>query len=102
MGGGTSTRRCSRPRQRPWPAWDGLDLTVELITHRFTANSKRILTGWYPSSQLEMDEEVRTMKHTRFRGEKYVYPAAVMAELKAFFAARVPELLPSARILYFT
>ncbi len=81
---------------------ENLDLTVELITHRFTANSKRVLTGWYPSSQLDMEETLRTMKHTRFRGEKYVYPAPVMTQLREFFSVRVRELLPSAQILYFT
>ena len=80
----------------------GLDLTVELITHRFTATSKRVLSGWYPNSQLDMNEELRTMKRTRFRGQKHVYPAPVMAELRAFFSDRVHHLLPSAQILYFT
>ena len=79
-----------------------LDLTVELITHRFTANSKRVLTGWYPSSQLDMDEDLRTMKRTRFRGQKYVYPAPVMSELRRFLTAQVEQLLPGAQILYFT
>jgi spore photoproduct lyase len=79
-----------------------LDLTVELITHRFTANSKRVLTGWYPSTQLDMDEDRRTMKQTRFRGQKYVYPAPVMGELRTFLTAQVQQRLPTAQILYFT
>jgi spore photoproduct lyase len=33
---------------------DDLDLTAELITHRFTPGSKEVLTGWYPGSSLEM------------------------------------------------
>jgi spore photoproduct lyase len=80
----------------------GLDLTVELITHRFTAGSKRVLTGWYPNSSLEMDEDLRTMKQTRFRGQKYVYPAPVMKQLRELLTSRVHELLPSAQVLYFT
>ena len=48
-----------------------------------------------------MEEELRTMKHTRFRGEKYVYPAPVMTQLREFFSVRVRELLPSAKVLYF-
>jgi spore photoproduct lyase len=79
-----------------------LDLTVELITHRFTATSKRVLNGWYPASRLEMDEEARTLKRTKFRGQKYVYPAPVMAELRDFFSTEVARVLPGARILYFT
>ena len=81
---------------------DDLDLTVELITHRFTASSKRVLTGWYPNTQLDMDQQVRTVKRTRFRGQKFVYPKPVMTQLRDFLTARAAELLPSAQILYFT
>lgn len=51
---------------------------------------------------LEMDEEWRTMKQTRFRRQKYVYPAPVMHELREFFAERVAELLPTAQVPSFT
>ena len=37
----------------------GADLTVEWITHRFTPNSKDVLTGWYPRTKLEMEPERR-------------------------------------------
>ena len=43
-----------------------LDLTVECITHRFTAISKDVLTGWYPRTKLEMDEPSRTRKFGKF------------------------------------
>ncbi len=80
-----------------------VDLTVELITHRFTASSKDVLLGWYPRTKLEMDEEVRALKRTKFGGQKFVYPRPVMGELRAFFEAEVPRRLPAgARILYFT
>jgi len=78
------------------------DLTVELITHRFTATSKAVLTGWYPATRLEMDEEVRTLKRTKFGRRKYVYPRDVMGELRAFLEGRIAEALPAARVLYWT
>jgi spore photoproduct lyase len=81
---------------------DNLDLTVELITHRFTATSKRVLSGWYPNTALDMDEELRTLKRTRFRGRKFVYPAPVLAQLRDHLTAGVQRLLPAAQILYFT
>jgi spore photoproduct lyase len=81
---------------------DAGDLTVELITHRFTATSKDVLRGWYPASTLEMDEELRTLKRTKFGGRKHVYPKAVMDDMRAFFAEAVPEVLPGSRVLYFT
>jgi len=79
-----------------------IDLTVELITHRFTAAAKNVLTGWYPKTKLDMDEEVRALKRTKFGGEKFVYPRPVMKDLQAFFAEQIDARLPGARLLYFT
>ncbi len=84
---------CARPR---------LDLTVELITHRFTPKSKDVLLGWYPRTKLEMDEDVRRQKRGKFGGIKYVYPPAVMGELRSWFQDAVAEQLPRARVLYWT
>ncbi|HEY8382304.1 MAG TPA: radical SAM protein [Microvirga sp.] len=86
-------------------ALDGVadpDLTVELITHRFTPGSKDVLTGWYPGSSLDMREEARAQKRTKFGSLKYVYTPDVMSEMRAFFTAEVPRRLPGGRILYWT
>ena len=80
----------------------GLDLTVELITHRYTAGSKAVLESWYPGSALDMGEANRTTKRTKFGSEKQVYDAATMRSLRTFFEARIAEALPSARVLYWT
>lgn len=79
-----------------------LDLTVECITHRFTPGSKEVLQSWYPATRLEMDEDSRREKRTKFGGVKYVYPAPVMAELKAWFSDAVAARLPGAPLLYWT
>ena len=78
------------------------DLTVELITHRFTPGSKTVLTGWYPATTLEMDEAVRVRKFGKFGNVKYVYPAALMKAMRAALEAQVRDRLPSARLLYWT
>lgn len=78
----------------------GLDLTAELITHRFTAGSRSVLQGWYPATVLEMDEEVRTLKRTKFGGRKFVYPKEVTAELRGFFEDELGAR--GIRVLYFT
>ena len=78
------------------------DLTVELITHRFTPGSKTVLQGWYPGSDLEMDETARTRKLTKFGSTKWVYPKAVMSDLRATLEAQVRHHLPTARLLYWT
>jgi spore photoproduct lyase len=78
------------------------ELTVELITHRFTEGSREILQGWYPGSGLEMDPAQRTRKLTKFGSAKYVFPRETMAELRAGLEASVAHHLPQARILYWT
>ncbi|WP_375425239.1 spore photoproduct lyase family protein [uncultured Friedmanniella sp.] len=79
-----------------------LDLTAEIITHRFTPASKDVLLGWYPQTKLEMDEDVRTQKRSKFGGVKYVYPRATMAEMRAWFTTELPSRLPAAPLLYWT
>ncbi|MBP0444230.1 hypothetical protein J8J14_05510 [Roseomonas sp. SSH11] len=78
------------------------DLTVELITHRFTEGSREVLQGWYPGSTLEMDPALRTRKTTKFGSVKYVFPRELMGELRRELEASVARHLPGARVLYFT
>lgn len=79
-----------------------LDLTIELITHRFTSGSKAVLDSWYPGSSLDMGTVGRTTKRTKFGTEKQVYDAATMRVFRGFFEERIAAVLPSARILYWT
>ncbi|MGP7796731.1 radical SAM protein [Sphingomonas sp. CLY1604] len=83
-------------------ALPGLDLTVELITHRFTAGSKAVLDSWYPGSALDMTGANRTTKRTKFGGEKQVYDADTMRALRSFFERQLADRLPMARLLYWT
>lgn len=78
------------------------DLTVELITHRFTEGSREVLQGWYPGSGLEMDPAQRTRKTTKFGSVKYVFPRELMGELRRELEGAVARHLPAARVLYFT
>ncbi len=80
----------------------GLDLTTELITHRFTPGSKEVLLGWYPRTRLEMDEEQRTSKRGKFGAVKHVYPKDVMGELRGWFERELADRLPQVRVLYWT
>jgi spore photoproduct lyase len=80
----------------------GIDLTIELITHRFTPGSKAVLDSWYPGSSLDMGTEGRTTKRTKFGSEKQVYDAATMRPLRGFFEERIAAVLPTARVLYWT
>ncbi len=79
-----------------------LDLTTEIITHRFTPASKDVLLGWYPHTKLEMDEDARTQKRSKFGGVKYVYPRATMAEMRSWFTTELAARFPQAPLLYWT
>jgi spore photoproduct lyase len=85
-------------------ALDGVapDLTAELITHRFTATSKEVLTSWYPGSDLDMGPDRRATKRTKFGTEKQVYDAPTMATIRRFFEQGLARHLPQARLLYVT
>ncbi len=80
----------------------GADLTVELITHRFTPGSREVLRSWYPNSALEMDPAVRAEKRGKFGAVKHVYPRETMRALRDWLTRAVAERLPGARVLYFT
>ncbi len=79
-----------------------LNLTVELITHRFTPGSKEVLLSWYPKTTLDLREDARAEKRTKFGGFKYVYPKDAMGAMRQFFEETVATLLPGAKILYWT
>jgi spore photoproduct lyase len=79
-----------------------LDLTVELITHRYTPGSKAVLESWYPGSDLEMGATGRVEKRTKFGSIKHVYDGDTMRALRTFFETEIAAKLPLARILYWT
>ncbi|GAA3748318.1 spore photoproduct lyase family protein [Terriglobus aquaticus] len=81
---------------------DAVDLTVELITHRFTAGSREVLLGWYPKTTLDLEKENRSEKRNKFGGFKYVYPRDRMSEMRSWFDEAVVRFLPYARTLYWT
>ena len=79
-----------------------LDLTVEIITHRFTPGSRDVLLDWYPRTKLEMDEGRRTQKRNKFGGVKNVYPRDTMTDMRGWFSDALRERLPRAQLLYWT
>ena len=80
----------------------GLDVTAELITHRFTPKSKAVLAGWYPGSPLEMDEATRRRKTTKFGSTKWVFPADEMTRMRGVIEGSLRARLPGVRVLYWT
>lgn len=81
---------------------DVRDVTFELITHRFTPGSKRVLLDWYPKTRLDLEESTRAVKRNKFGGTKYVYPKAIMSEMKSWFAGQIEARFASGSVLYWT
>lgn len=79
-----------------------VDLTFELITHRFTPGSRDILLDWYPNTSLDFDEEKRAKKRNKFGSHKFVYTREQMVELKEWFTGQIASRFPEAEVLYFT
>lgn len=77
-------------------------LTFELIQHRFTKTAKAVIEKRYPKSKLEMDEAERKYKWGRWGQGKYVYPDEQAGLLKDFFYTHIAEMMPEARVEYFT
>lgn len=78
-------------------------VTFELIQHRFTPKSKRVILAAYPKTRLPMEESERVLKPGKFPGAgKYVYPKEEAGEIEAFMEMAIREKFPSSTIEYFT
>lgn len=75
-------------------------LTLEIITHRFTPKAKNIIREVFPETSLPMDETQRKFKFGQFGYGKYVYQPAEMEQLKAFITGMIHENVPEAKIEY--
>lgn len=78
------------------------NMTFELIQHRFTKTSKRVILERYPKTKLEMDEAKRKYKWGRWGQGKYVYPDEQAKALREFITEQIFEKFPTATIDYFT
>ncbi|HCS10232.1 MAG TPA: spore photoproduct lyase [Clostridiales bacterium] len=78
------------------------EITFELIQHRFTAVAKDLILQRFPKTQLDMEEENRSLKWGRFGRFKYVYPKEQAEEIKEYLSSLIQERFPKADIKYFT
>ncbi len=79
-----------------------LDLTAELITHRFTPGSTAVLRRWCPGSDLPLDEADRVEKRTKFGSVKHVFPKPLTQAMRSHCTACLARDLPTARVLHWT
>nr|WP_034680571.1 spore photoproduct lyase [Caldalkalibacillus mannanilyticus] len=79
-----------------------VDLSFELIMHRFTKTAKRVILERYPKTKLEMDEETRKYKWGKYGRGKYVYQNDEANELREYIEGLIGEFFPNSKIEYFT
>jgi spore photoproduct lyase len=79
-----------------------INLTFELIMHRFTKTAKRTILERYPKTKLEMEEESRKYKWGRYGRGKYVYRDDKAAELRDFMVEKIAHYFPQGKVEYFT
>jgi len=81
--------------------WSSEQLTLEFISHRFTAKAKATILEVFPNSSLPMEEDERKFKYGQFGYGKYVYQPDEMKEMKEFFKEQAQTYFPLAQVEYF-
>lgn len=81
--------------------WSSEQLSLEFISHRFTAKAKANILEVFPNSSLPMVEEERKYKYGQFGYGKYIYQPKEMKEMKEFFQEQAKEYFPLAQVEYF-
>lgn len=79
----------------------GKNISLEIITHRYTERAKNIINQAYPDHDLPMEDEKRQFKYGQFGYGKYLYPKEEREKLKEFLSQIIEEQLPAAEIKYF-
>ena len=79
---------------------EGIPVSFELITHRFTKRAQNIIEQVYPDTEVPFDEKERRFKYGQFGYGKYIYKKELMEEMEKFFRTTINTLFPEGKILY--
>ncbi|MHB1420592.1 MAG: spore photoproduct lyase [Bacillota bacterium] len=77
-----------------------VNLTFELISHRYTLAAKKRILDIFPGTKLPMQEETRSFKFGQFGYGKYVYTKHQLEQMESFLRSAITQMFPSASILY--
>ncbi len=72
------------------------DVTLEVVTHRFTSAARKVIQERHPGTGLPLTEEGRRLKRGQFGYFKYVYPPDRLDAARDHFEALARRWLPSA------
>lgn len=78
-----------------------INLTFELISHRYTKRAKENILSLFPETKLSMKEEERRVKYGQFGYIKYLYPKDIYQEMEKFFTQEITQLFPQGKVEYF-
>lgn len=79
-----------------------VDLSFELITHRFTKSAKKVIIERFPNTGLDLDENKRRKKYGKYGLVKYIYPEKEYQDLKETILKLLGRFFPASQIEYFT
>ncbi len=74
------------------------NLSFELIMHRFTTRSKKLIEARFPNTKLNLEKE----EHEHKGFGKYVYTKEQAEHLEEFLRSKIEESFPQAKVEYFT
>jgi spore photoproduct lyase len=77
-----------------------IQLTFEVVTHRYTQSAKANIYKLFPNSSLDMDDLKRQFKYGQFGYGKYIYNKVQMAEVKDFFKSNIKNTFENSLLLY--
>ena len=77
-----------------------LQLTFEVVTHRYTSTAKANIYKMFPNSNLDMDESKRQFKYGQFGYGKYIYNKDQMTEIEEFFKVNIRDIFENSSLLY--
>ncbi len=81
---------------------DSLNISFELIQHRYTETAKNLITSRFPNTKLDMNDENRQLKWGPYGKFKYVYKKEDSLEIKTYISELIQEHFKNGSIEYFT
>lgn len=77
-----------------------LDLTFEVISHRYTHKAKNRIMEVFPDTTLPMDDGERKFKYGQFGYGKYVYDKESLEDMRLYFEGKIKRYFPQSTIKY--
>lgn len=81
---------------------DNLEISFEMIQHRYTETAKSLIYSRFPKTKLDMNNDTRRLKWGPYGKFKYVYKKEESEEMKAYMYSLIQKYFKKGAIIYFT